>query len=182
MKLTDQWLTKLTFCINLPTYGIRQDVLVRRQQRDLSVFELSCHLPICPPHSVENSHFPFYCWTSSRKPVNANFYSLWFCLSGNRTRTYRFNSRRSIHSTIDRLKLGQSKVRVIVLDWKGVDWIILDPPIPEIFYSSNHVGTSVIMLIIGNPDVDNYAIAILISQRDAAQNQFYWINENYLRQ
>ena len=35
--------------------------------------------------------------------MNTNFYSLWFDPTGNRTRVYRFSSRRSIHSTTDRL-------------------------------------------------------------------------------
>ena len=48
---------------------------------------------------------PLNCWTSSREAVNTNFYSLWFDSTGNRTRVYRFSSRRSIHSTTDRLFL-----------------------------------------------------------------------------
>ena len=80
--------------------------MARRQRRDLSVFESSCHLPACLPHTAEASHCPFDCWTSSRKAVNTNFYSLWFDPTRNRTRVYRFSSRRSIHSTTDRLKLG----------------------------------------------------------------------------
>ena len=35
--------------------------------------------------------------------MNTNFYSLWYDPTGNRTRVYRFSSRRSIHSTTDRL-------------------------------------------------------------------------------
>ena len=77
--------------------------MARRQRNDLSVFESSCHLPICLPHTMEASHCPFNCWTSSREAVNTNFYSLWFDSTGNRTRVYRFSSRRSIHSTTDRL-------------------------------------------------------------------------------
>ena len=76
--------------------------MARRQRRDLLVFESSCHLPICLPHTMEASHCPFNCWTSSREAVNTNFYSLWFDSTGNRTRVYRFSSRRSIHSTTDR--------------------------------------------------------------------------------
>ena len=34
-----------------------------------------------------------------------SLWSLWFDLTGNRTRVYRFSSRRSIHSTTDRLML-----------------------------------------------------------------------------
>ena len=50
--------------------------LVRRQQRDLSVFESSCHLPTFLPHMVEASHCPFNCRTSSRKAVNTNFFKV----------------------------------------------------------------------------------------------------------
>ena len=35
--------------------------------------------------------------------TNTNFYSLWFDPTGNGTQVYRFSSRRSIHSTTDRL-------------------------------------------------------------------------------
>ena len=63
--------------------------MARRQRRDLSVFESSCHLPICLPHTMEASHCPFNCWTSSREAVNTNFYSLWFDSTGNRTRVYK---------------------------------------------------------------------------------------------
>ena len=64
---------------------------------------VSCHLPICIPHTEEASHSPFDCWTSSRKAVNTKFYCLWFDPPWNRTRVYRFSSRRPIHSTTDRL-------------------------------------------------------------------------------
>ena len=80
--------------------------MARRQRRDLSVFESSCHLPTCLSHTVEASHCPFNCWTSSREAVNTNFYSVWLDPTGNRTRVYRFSSRRSIHSTTDRLNLN----------------------------------------------------------------------------
>ena len=79
--------------------------MARRQRRDLSVFESSCHPPTCLPHTLEASHCPFNCWTSSREAVNTNFYSLWFDPTGNRTRVYRFSSRRSIHSTTDRFNM-----------------------------------------------------------------------------
>ena len=47
---------------------IHQVALARRQRR-----ESSCHLPTCLPHTVEASHCPFNCWTSSRKAANTNF-------------------------------------------------------------------------------------------------------------
>ena len=48
--------------------------LARRQQRNLSVFKSSCHLPISLSHTGEASHCPFYCLTSSREAVNTNFF------------------------------------------------------------------------------------------------------------
>ena len=33
--------------------------MARRQRRDLAVFESSCHLPTCVPHTVEASHCAF---------------------------------------------------------------------------------------------------------------------------
>ena len=51
----------------------------------------------CLLHAMEASRS--YCWTSSRKAVNSNFYGLWFDSTGNRTQVYRFSSRRSIHAT-----------------------------------------------------------------------------------
>ena len=71
-------------------------------------FWSSSQAAICPPIYRTRWRFhavPFYCQTSSRILVNINFYSLWFDPHGNRTRVYRFTSRRSICSTSDRLKL-----------------------------------------------------------------------------
>ena len=48
-------------------------------------------------------HCPFCCRTSCGKAVNTNIYCVWFDSPGNRTCVYRFSSRRSIHSTTDRL-------------------------------------------------------------------------------
>ena len=67
--------------------------MARKQQRDLLVFESSCHLPTCLPHAVKASHCPFNCWTSSRRAVNPNYYSLWFERARNQTRVYRFSNR-----------------------------------------------------------------------------------------
>ena len=39
--------------------------------KDLSVFESSCHLPTCLPHTAEASHCPFNCGTS-RCPGSSN--------------------------------------------------------------------------------------------------------------
>ena len=44
--------------------------LARRQRRDLLVFESSCHLPACLPHTAEASHSPF---TSERKQENCEY-------------------------------------------------------------------------------------------------------------
>ena len=71
---------------------MHQVVLASRQWRDCSVFESSCHLPTCLPHTVEASHCPFNCWTSSREAVNTNFYCLCFDPIGNGTRFCGFSS------------------------------------------------------------------------------------------
>ena len=79
-------------------------------------FRSSCHmrhaqLPTrVPTHTVEALHCLVLFWASSRKAVNVNFYNLWFDPTGNQTRVYRFCSRRSIHSTTDRLN-NQVKVK-----------------------------------------------------------------------
>ena len=41
------------------------------------------------------------CWSSSRAPVNTDFYGFWFDPTGNWTQFHRFSIRRSIHSTTD---------------------------------------------------------------------------------
>ena len=74
-------------------------------------------------HTVEGSHCTFNCWTSSREAVNINFFSFWFNPTGNRTRVYRFRSRRSIHSTTDRYPLDHcfilsKDVEVVKFLWK----------------------------------------------------------------
>ena len=59
----------------------------------------------CPPvyHTRRRLHnVPLIAEGQAGKLVNTNFYCLWFDPTGNRTRVYRFSSRRSIHSTSDR--------------------------------------------------------------------------------
>ena len=68
-------------------------------------FRSSSQAATCLPHTAKSSYCPFNCWTSSREAVNTNFYSLWYDPTGNRTQVYRFSSRRSTHSTTDRLNL-----------------------------------------------------------------------------
>ena len=85
----------------LQLHFIHQVALARKQRRDLLVFESSCYLPTCLLHTVEASHCPFNCWTSSRKKLNSNFYSLCFDSTGNRTHVYLFSNKRSIHSITD---------------------------------------------------------------------------------
>ena len=55
-----------------------------------------------------------------------------------------------------------SEVRPIVLKKIGVDSILLDQAVPEIFYFEHDVGVSPIVLLIGNPDVNNNGSAILV--------------------
>ena len=38
--------------------------------------------------------------------------------------------------------MGVSKVKRIVLDWIGVDSILFDSAVPEIFYFQHYVGAS----------------------------------------
>ena len=49
--------------------------------------------------------------------------------------------------------VGVSKVRPIVLYWIGVDSILFDPVVPEIFYFKHDVRASLIIIFIGNSDV-----------------------------
>ena len=74
-------------------------------------FSLPSQAVTCLPHTAEASHCPFNCWTSSKEAVNTNFYSLWFDPAGNRTRVYRFSSKRSIHSTTDRFTKTKAKIQ-----------------------------------------------------------------------
>ena len=50
----------------------------------------------------------------------------------------------------------------IVLDQIGVDFILLEPTVPEIFYFKHDVGYSIIMVFKGSPDVGNIGDAILV--------------------
>ena len=69
-------------------------------------FRSSSQAATCPPvyHTRRRLHtVPLIAERQAWKAVNTNFYSLRFDPTGNRTRVYRFSSRRSIHSTTDRL-------------------------------------------------------------------------------
>ena len=71
-------------------------------------FRSSSQAATCPPvyHTRRRLHtVPLIAESQARKAVNTNFYCLWFDPTGNRTRVYRFSSRRSIHSTTDRFVL-----------------------------------------------------------------------------
>ena len=48
--------------------------------------------------------------------------------------------------------VGLSKVRIITLDYIGIDSIRLNPVIPKIFYFKHHAGVFLIIIFIGNPD------------------------------
>ena len=81
-------------------------ILTRRQRRDL------CHLRIKLPafnHSRCKLHTVLlYCWTLSREAVDTNLSSVWFKPTGNRAQVFRFSSRRSIYSIIDRYLVTNS--------------------------------------------------------------------------
>ena len=49
--------------------------------------------------------------------------------------------------------MGVSKVSAIALEEIGVDSILFDPSVPEMFYFKCGVGASLIIIFIGNPDV-----------------------------
>ena len=57
--------------------------------------------------------------------------------------------------------MGVSKVMAIVLHKIGVDSIYLDPAVPEIFHFKHRVGVSLIVIFIGNLDVDNIGYSIV---------------------
>ena len=62
----------------------------------------------CPPvyHTRRRLHIvPLIPERQAGKLVNTNFHSVWFDPTGNRTRVYHLSSRRSIHSTTDRVNL-----------------------------------------------------------------------------
>ena len=64
-------------------------------RRQVGTFRSPSQVDICPLvyHILWKLHsFSFYCWSSSRKAVNTNFYSFWCDPTGNRTRLYSFNS------------------------------------------------------------------------------------------
>ena len=73
--------------------------LLKRQQRNLSGFESSCHLPTSLPHTVEAAHCPFNLLTSSKEAVFTNIFVVFD--TGTRTPVYLFSSSYSIHSTTD---------------------------------------------------------------------------------
>ena len=43
----------------------------------------------------------------------------------------------------------------------GVDFIVLDPAVPEIFYFKDDIRASLIIIFIGNPEIDNMRDAII---------------------
>ena len=44
----------------------------------------------------------------------------------------------------------------------GVDFIVLDPAVPEIFYFKDDTRASLIIIFIGNPEIDNMRDAIIV--------------------
>ena len=54
---------------NYCTIFIHQVIFAKRQRRDLSVFESSCHLPTCLPHTAEASLPSFLFWSENRTRV-----------------------------------------------------------------------------------------------------------------
>ena len=58
---------------------------------------------------------------------------------------------------------GGFKVWAIVLYYFGIVSILLDPAVPEILYLKHHIRASLIIIVVGNPDVDNIGDAILVT-------------------
>ena len=58
--------------------------------------------------------------------------------------------------------MGIFKIRPIELDYIGVDSILFDPAVSEIFYFKHDVVASLIIIFIGNPDVDYIRDAVLV--------------------
>ena len=54
------------------------------------------------------------------------------------------------------------KVRTIVLDWIGFEFIHLYPAVLEIFHFKHDAGSFPIIIFIGNPDVGNIGDVILV--------------------
>ena len=51
--------------------------------------------------------------------------------------------------------MGAFKVKRIVLDWIGVDFILSDQAVPEIFHFKHDVDASIVIIFIGNFDVNS---------------------------
>ena len=58
--------------------------------------------------------------------------------------------------------MGVFKVRTIALDYFGVDSILFDLAVPEIFYFKQYVKASLVVIFVGNPNVDNTGDAISV--------------------
>ena len=87
--------------------------LVKRQRRDVSVFESSCHLFTTHGRGFALSHLLLN--SISREAVNTGmkFYCLWFDSTGNQTRVYRFCRRRSNHG-YKKAKKERKKIKGLV--------------------------------------------------------------------
>ena len=138
--------------------------MARRQRRDLSPFESMCHLLTCLPHTAESSRCPSNCWTSSKVAGNTTFSSIWYDPNGNRTRVYRFNSRRS---TI-RPPIG--------IYWSGIKtYLACIQNFCDAFkYSLSPFSTSTSSSI-------NVSTSVSILDPDLRIRLFRWFSEKYLR-
>ena len=73
-------------------------------------FRSSSQAATCPPVYHTRRRLRTVPSIVEHQAVNTDVYSPWFDPTGNRTRVYRFSSRRSIHSTTDRF--GRAKIVV----------------------------------------------------------------------
>ena len=82
-------------------------------------FRFSSLTATCLPHTMEASHYPCNCWTSSKEAVNTNLYSLRLDPIRNQTQVYRFSSRCSINST----RANRAILRSNLIDRTEYSWI-----------------------------------------------------------
>ena len=74
-----------------------------------------------------------------------------------------------LHEGMKAASIRVFKARAIVLDYIGVDSILLDPAFSEIFYFKHHIGASLITISSCNPNVLNIGDVLLVLLQAAPQ-------------
>ena len=72
------------------------------------------------------------------------------------------NASTALKRELEAKSIKITKVRQIVLDSISVEFFLLNPAVPEIFYFKHDEGASLIIIFIGNPNVDNICDAFLV--------------------